>query len=88
MIKLLIFFTSLAVVSAQMGGWKDQDVNDEQIKTLAERAVKQYNGQCNCMYLFGISEITHAKSQVVAGINYKINLVLGETKCRKVRSFC
>uniref|UniRef100_A0A914H3G4 Cystatin domain-containing protein n=1 Tax=Globodera rostochiensis TaxID=31243 RepID=A0A914H3G4_GLORO len=48
-----------------VGGWTDQDVAGDSVKTLASRS------------------IISAQSQVVAGLKYKLRIVVGRSNCPK-----
>uniref|UniRef100_A0A914DES9 Cystatin domain-containing protein n=1 Tax=Acrobeloides nanus TaxID=290746 RepID=A0A914DES9_9BILA len=65
------------------GGFTEQDPNSQDVKDMVSRAMTQLNAQSNSLnYLIPI-KIVSVQSQVVAGINYKINATIGKSTCLK-----
>uniref|UniRef100_A0A0N5BF76 Cystatin domain-containing protein n=1 Tax=Strongyloides papillosus TaxID=174720 RepID=A0A0N5BF76_STREA len=65
------------------GGWTDQPVNDTSIVELAQKTVDRFNQQSNDLAYHGFIKVLSAKSQVVAGINYEVQVLIGETDALK-----
>ncbi|KAI6185332.1 Cystatin domain-containing protein [Aphelenchoides besseyi] len=63
------------------GGWTQEDVDSDTIKEFAQKAVNKLNQQSNDQYI--VNKILSAKSQVVAGTNYKIKAEFGRITCKK-----
>ncbi|XP_030604471.1 cystatin-like [Archocentrus centrarchus] len=74
-----------ASVDGQMTGEPHRvPVNDTEVLSAARFAVAEFN-EVNAgeQFLYKIRMITSAKIQVVAGINYILDVQLGRTVCRK-----
>ncbi|KAM5138475.1 cystatin 10-like [Mantella aurantiaca] len=78
-----IVCTMLALSSALPGGWEAADKSSKQVKEMAAFSVSQYNMQSNDDYIAKMISLRGAKQQVVAGMNYKLTIVLGNTACKK-----
>lgn len=50
---------------------------------MASRALMQLNRQGDGRYYNTLVKVVSAQQQVVAGINYRLKLLLGETNCAK-----
>ncbi|XP_077312681.1 cystatin-C-like [Lithobates pipiens] len=69
------------------GGWSAADKNSEEVKEIAEFSVSQYNLQSNDDSVYGMISLKRAREQVVAGMNYELTLVLGNTACKKSEDY-
>ena len=65
------------------GGSVPQDVNDSDIKKLADKAVAKISAESNGAFQLIPVEILSAKSQVVAGVQYTLKIRVGQSSCRK-----
>ena len=85
--NLILFVTFLVItqVSTGMmgGGWQTQNVNDKSIKDLASKIVSKYNAESNDAHYHIPIEIKSAKTQIVAGTNTEIKLLIGKSNCLK-----
>ncbi|KAL3122746.1 hypothetical protein niasHT_005463 [Heterodera trifolii] len=83
---LLLLLIKLAMTDQQnsiVGGWTEQNVNDENIKSLASRSVAKINAESNDRFSLFPVEVLSAKSQVVAGIQYQLRIKVGRSNCSK-----
>ena len=85
--NLILFVTFLVItqISTAMmtGGWQVQDVNDKVIKDLTSKIVSKYNAESNDAHYHIPIEIKSAKTQVVAGTNTEIKILIGKSNCLK-----
>ncbi|KAI1719396.1 cystatin domain-containing protein [Ditylenchus destructor] len=65
------------------GGWTEQDVGSEKIQNLSNKAIHKLNTESNDMFYLFPKEILSAKSQVVAGVQYELKLLVGKSSCKK-----
>uniref|UniRef100_A0A0K0E3S9 Cystatin domain-containing protein n=1 Tax=Strongyloides stercoralis TaxID=6248 RepID=A0A0K0E3S9_STRER len=65
------------------GGWTEQSVNDTDIIQLAQKSVDRFNQQSNDLVYHGFVKVLSAKSQVVAGMNYELQILIGKTDTLK-----
>ncbi|XP_078591933.1 kininogen-1-like [Branchiostoma floridae x Branchiostoma japonicum] len=65
------------------GGLHPTDTNSPKVLEIAAFAVDTINDQSNSMYLSKLVHIHSASTQVVAGINYHLELEIGATTCSK-----
>uniref|UniRef100_A0A0N5A6I4 Cystatin domain-containing protein n=1 Tax=Parastrongyloides trichosuri TaxID=131310 RepID=A0A0N5A6I4_PARTI len=76
----IVLSTLFAVMSPIMtGGWTEQDATHPDIVSLGQKAVTKYNQQSNDLHYHGFVKVLSAKSQVVAGTNYELEVLMGET---------
>ncbi|CEF69048.1 Proteinase inhibitor I25, cystatin domain-containing protein [Strongyloides ratti] len=61
------------------GGWKEQSIDDKDIILLGQKSVDKFNQQSNDLAYHGFVKVISAKSQVVAGVNYELQVLVGET---------
>lgn len=66
------------------GGWTSRETNSTEIQGIASRVLQEINSRQsdNEYYLIPIS-VLNVHSQVVAGINYKLELLVGKSACLK-----
>nr|CDJ26737.1 cathepsin F-like cysteine peptidase protein [Tityus serrulatus] len=72
-----LFFTVLAV-----GEWQKVPTS-ENVRTLALFGAKRINFGINSVFHHKMIDVLTAERQVVAGYNYKINITIQETECKK-----
>ncbi|KAG9468900.1 hypothetical protein GDO78_021708 [Eleutherodactylus coqui] len=53
-----------------LGGWRDVDANDENIKSVLQFAKEEYNKQSKDGYIIKINKVIQSRQQVVAGMKY------------------
>uniref|UniRef100_A0A8C6LGW7 Cystatin domain-containing protein n=1 Tax=Nothobranchius furzeri TaxID=105023 RepID=A0A8C6LGW7_NOTFU len=80
----LLFAALLAVGSCGMpGGLSDIDPNSPDFQEAMNFAVAEYNRHTNDFYYLKVIRVLSAQSQVVAGENIYMTLILARTPCRK-----
>uniref|UniRef100_A0A8C6W8R5 Cystatin C n=1 Tax=Nannospalax galili TaxID=1026970 RepID=A0A8C6W8R5_NANGA len=83
---LLLLLTVLAMVLAgkrKLGGLEEADVNEEGVQRAVDFAVSEYNKASNDAYHSRAIQVLSARKQIVAGINYYVEVELGRTTCTK-----
>ena len=80
----------LAMTSTEMsylpGGLQDADTSDKDVQQAVEFALHRYNSDNNDLYLSALVRVVRARRQVVAGMNYYLDLEIGRTTCTKDQS--
>jgi len=71
----LVVLAMLEASGALLGGYKNIDPKTAGIRRLARFAVQTYNNQQD-NELYQMVKVTSAQQQVVAGLNYKLNIVV------------
>ncbi|KAH9426586.1 hypothetical protein DERP_002685 [Dermatophagoides pteronyssinus] len=65
------------------GEWHPIDVNNTEFRDTLKKVEKQMAKKINSTNVYRIREPKSAQSQLVAGMNYKTKLEMGETNCNK-----
>uniref|UniRef100_A0A1E1WVT6 Putative cathepsin F-like protein n=1 Tax=Tityus obscurus TaxID=1221240 RepID=A0A1E1WVT6_TITOB len=79
----LLFFALLSAVLA-VGEWEKVPTSDN-VRILALFGAKRINLGINSVFHHKLIRVLSAERQVVAGYNYKINITIQETECKKAR---
>ncbi|KAE9550639.1 hypothetical protein FO519_006156 [Halicephalobus sp. NKZ332] len=82
-VRLTFFLCFISFAAAMVGGWTKQDVNSTDVQDLVDKVVTKYNEESNDLFYHVPVKVVSAESQVVAGVQYKIVLTLGQSSCLK-----
>uniref|UniRef100_A0A8C8WAC4 Cystatin domain-containing protein n=1 Tax=Panthera leo TaxID=9689 RepID=A0A8C8WAC4_PANLE len=84
LLAALALALALAVNSQklQSRSW-DADVNDKDVQEALKFALSEYNKASNDENYSRVLQVKGAQKQVVAGINYFLDVEIGQTKCTK-----
>uniref|UniRef100_A0A915PUX9 Cystatin domain-containing protein n=1 Tax=Setaria digitata TaxID=48799 RepID=A0A915PUX9_9BILA len=87
MCYLILYLTLFMIISkgsAQgfgfVGGVTNSDVDDPEIKDVAEKAMVQVNQQTKSKYLYKLEKIIGARTQVVSGVKYYLRILAAPTR--------
>ncbi|XP_012508572.1 PREDICTED: cystatin-C [Propithecus coquereli] len=69
--------------SPMVGGLLDANVNEEDVQRALDFAISEYNKASNDMYHSRALQVVRARKQVVAGMNYFLDVKIGRTTCTK-----
>ncbi|XP_045632736.1 cystatin-C-like [Ursus americanus] len=69
--------------SSLVGGELDADVNEEGVQQALNFALSEYNKASNDAYHSRAIRVVSARKQVVAGMNYFLEVEIGRTTCTK-----
>ncbi|KAL3098384.1 hypothetical protein niasHT_022748 [Heterodera trifolii] len=92
MFKIFILFNAFLLIKYAItddereipkGGVVKEDVNSKEIKTLASRAVDKMNQESNNTLMLIPVKVLNATSQPVAGVNFRLRILVGQSKCTK-----
>ncbi|KRX28128.1 L-cystatin, partial [Trichinella nelsoni] len=85
MLSICLVFSILFVTSSKqlLGGENPLDVDNDKVERLAFRALQQENMRSNSLNHLVLIRVKDATSQIVAGINYKLTIYVGESECSK-----
>ncbi|XP_003280894.1 cystatin-C [Nomascus leucogenys] len=68
-----------------VGGPMDASVEEEGVRRALDFAVSEYNRASNDMYHSRALQVVRARKQIVAGVNYFLDVELGRTTCTKTQ---
>ncbi|XP_004635712.1 cystatin-C-like [Octodon degus] len=66
-----------------LGGLEDVDPSDEGVQQAVDFALREYNKDNNDLSLSRVVRVVRARKQVVAGMNYYLDVEIGRTTCAK-----
>ncbi|XP_056322934.1 cystatin-C [Danio aesculapii] len=67
-----------------LGGWIDANPDREEVQKAAKEAVEQFNSESKAKKYFKLINVTSARTQVTNRVNFKIEAIIGKTKCHKL----
>uniref|UniRef100_A0A1I7T3J3 Cystatin domain-containing protein n=1 Tax=Caenorhabditis tropicalis TaxID=1561998 RepID=A0A1I7T3J3_9PELO len=84
-VAFIVSCATFTVNAGMVGGFTEQDASKPEYHEQAWKAVKGINDQAsnNGPYYFVPIKVTKAHTQVVAGINTKLEVLVGESSCKK-----
>uniref|UniRef100_A0A2K5J5K9 Cystatin domain-containing protein n=1 Tax=Colobus angolensis palliatus TaxID=336983 RepID=A0A2K5J5K9_COLAP len=68
-----------------VGGPMDASVEEEGVRRALDFAVSEYNKASNYKYHSCALQVVRARKQIVAGVNYFLDVELGQTTCTKTQ---
>ncbi|KFM75487.1 L-cystatin, partial [Stegodyphus mimosarum] len=84
MLKTILLLVLVACATAGLlGGFEDVEVDDEEVLTAANHATKRLSKQFASPYHSKLAKVLKAKRQIVAGVNFKMDIIVGLTTCKK-----
>ncbi|GIY75212.1 putative cysteine proteinase CG12163 [Caerostris darwini] len=81
MLRLSLLFVIPLVLAT--GQWQKVSVDDPGVQKAVQSGVRLLSQRSNSLYHSKLIEIHEAERQVVAGLNYRVKLSVGYTKCKK-----
>ncbi|XP_015909459.1 L-cystatin-like [Parasteatoda tepidariorum] len=84
MFKEILLLSLVAFAACGLlGGWETADVDDSEVKVAAGHAAEALSKQFASKYHHRLVKVLKAKKQVVAGMNFRLDVVVGLTTCQK-----
>ncbi|ELU07930.1 hypothetical protein CAPTEDRAFT_222628, partial [Capitella teleta] len=77
-----IFGACLSASAPLIGGEGTADPEEEGVKAAAAFAVEELNARSNSLFRTILSDVTHVTRQTVAGIRYKMAIVISQSSCK------
>ncbi|MCJ8742655.1 hypothetical protein PDJAM_G00084690 [Pangasius djambal] len=66
-----------------LGSWSIVNPKQENVQEAARKAVERFNSKSKAKKYFKLVDVTSAQVKVTDMINYKMNAIIGRTKCLK-----
>ncbi|XP_077342341.1 cystatin-like [Lithobates pipiens] len=83
LVVVLSLFSLFAANDEFVGGPENIDPNNQDVLKAATFAVNSFNQQSKKDYEYKLVKVVSAKSQIVAGVIYTLNVEIGKTDCKK-----
>ncbi|XP_018429374.1 PREDICTED: cathepsin F-like [Nanorana parkeri] len=82
--RCIVLIAALGLVSCfPPGHWQEVSSEAPEIQTLAEIAVREYNRLSDQDVAYIQLRVTDVRKQLVSGVKYDFNILLGRTMCKK-----
>ncbi|GBM00104.1 hypothetical protein AVEN_176359-1 [Araneus ventricosus] len=66
------------------GGWRQvTDLDSPDIQNKSQKAAALVSKSMNSQYHMKLMKVTKAETQVVSGVNYRFEMFIGPTECKK-----
>ncbi|MBN3279830.1 CYT2 protein, partial [Polyodon spathula] len=83
---VFLVLTVSTASAEQFGGLKEASLSSPGVQRAASFAVAEYNKESTDGYASKMTAVLSAKTQVVAGVKYFLDVEMGLTKCKKGES--
>ncbi|XP_055932744.1 cystatin-C-like [Argiope bruennichi] len=83
MYKVIVLLSLVALSCALLGGYETVDPNDEEVVKAANEAAKVLSKQFSGKFHHKLAKVLKAKRQIVAGTNFQMDIIVGQTFCTK-----
>ncbi|KAG8182612.1 hypothetical protein JTE90_021748 [Oedothorax gibbosus] len=86
MLKIAFLLSAVALCGLAAllpGGYTEVEVDNESVVLASREGARALSQKMNSKYHHTLIKVTKAEKQVVAGLNFRMDIVVGETNCKK-----